>query len=123
MNSLAGQAAKYRLERQLAGGVVVFFDGELNGWMNQLRDPQTWRPGCIALDEQGNQWKSVGGNDYDGAREWVPVIISPKTANAANLDSENQNGSVCRFASQDPEPDPTINQIRSVCVFGCEVPV
>lgn len=35
------------------GGVVVLFGGEVQGWVNTLRDPGHWRPGCIAVDEKG----------------------------------------------------------------------
>ncbi|WP_020408961.1 hypothetical protein [Hahella ganghwensis] len=55
------------------GGVVVFFNGTAEGWMNELRDPHAWVPGCIAIDETGNTWESVGGNDYDGAKEWSAI--------------------------------------------------
>jgi len=32
----------------LKGGVVVIFGNEVAGWMNELRDPQHWEPGCVA---------------------------------------------------------------------------
>jgi hypothetical protein len=52
------------------GGVVVLFDGEVQGWCNQLRDPDHWRPGCIAIDEVGQHWEAVGGNSVNGATDW-----------------------------------------------------
>jgi hypothetical protein len=52
------------------GGVVVLFDGEVQGWCNQLRDPDHWRPGCIAVDESGQHWEAVGGNSVNGAIDW-----------------------------------------------------
>lgn len=52
------------------GGVVVLFFGEVQGWCNQLRNPEHWQPGCIAIDEQGNHWTAIGGNARDGAVEW-----------------------------------------------------
>jgi len=55
------------------GGVVVLFEGKVSGWMNELRDPQGWEPGCIALDEQGKAWQSVGGDAYNGAERWEPL--------------------------------------------------
>lgn len=63
-------ANTYRNETGRRGGVVVIYDGQVSGWMNELRDPQHWCPGCIAVDQDGNQWQAVGGNDYDGANEW-----------------------------------------------------
>jgi len=52
------------------GGVVVMFEGEVNGWVNKLRDPQCWRPGCTAIDELGNEFVTTGGNVQDGAANW-----------------------------------------------------
>lgn len=57
----------------LVGGVVVFYDGKICGWMNRLRDPESWRPGCIAADSNGDHWIARGGNEYDGAEEWVQL--------------------------------------------------
>lgn len=59
------------------GGVVVFFDGQLQGWVNELRNPESWQPGSIAVDESENLFMAVGGNYYDGAESWSklsPVI-------------------------------------------------
>ncbi|MGD9823774.1 hypothetical protein [Desulfobacter sp.] len=55
------------------GGVVVIFNNHVAGWMSELRDPQSWEPGCFAIDEEGNEWVAVGGNPYDGAKRWEPV--------------------------------------------------
>lgn len=55
------------------GGVIVIFNGVVNSWVNELRDPDHWSPGCIAVDESGNQWISVGGNMQCGAVRWVPI--------------------------------------------------
>ncbi len=52
------------------GGVIVVFNDEVQGWVNELRDPQSWRPGCIACDSEGNQFIAVGGNNSDGAERW-----------------------------------------------------
>lgn len=35
------------------GGVIVLFDGEVQSWVNQLRNPEHWQLGCIAFDEEG----------------------------------------------------------------------
>lgn len=52
------------------GGVIVFWHGELQGWVNELRDPESWQPGCIAIDERGRQWEATGGDNYNGATNW-----------------------------------------------------
>jgi hypothetical protein len=66
-------ANRYRKQDGHHDGVVVIFDGQVGGWMNELRDPQHWVPGCIAIDVDGNEWLAVGGNDYDGAALWEPI--------------------------------------------------
>jgi hypothetical protein len=55
------------------GGVIVIFDGLAQGWVNELRNPEAWRPGCIAVDETGHSWIAVGGNEQDGASKWMPM--------------------------------------------------
>jgi len=68
-------ATTWREENGCTGkaGVVIFFDGEVQGWCNELRDPQHWQPGCIAVDEDGRGWVAVGGTNYMGADSWQPV--------------------------------------------------
>ena len=56
------------------GGVIVLFEGEVQGWVNQLRDPGHWRPGCVAVDEESRAWTAVAGNDKDGALVWLPTV-------------------------------------------------
>lgn len=65
-------ARKWRQEQGRAGtgGVVVIYDGAVSGWVEELCDPGSWRPGCIAVDEIGKTWVAVGGNVKEGAREW-----------------------------------------------------
>jgi len=52
------------------GGVVVVFDGVVQGWVNELRDPDHWRPGCIAVDARGVEFLAHGGSAQDGAQRW-----------------------------------------------------
>ncbi len=52
------------------GGVVILFNNEVQGWSDELRDPNLWVPGCIACDSDGNQFLAVGGNNSDGAERW-----------------------------------------------------
>lgn len=55
-------------------GVVVIFKGQAAGWMDSLRDPQGWEPGCFAVDADGNQWQAAGGDSYSGAEAWQPLF-------------------------------------------------
>lgn len=71
LNDLAKQWRDNRPD--LRGGVVVIFNGKVDGWVHKLRDPDHWVPGCIAVDESGAQWISVGGDDYNGAERWEPA--------------------------------------------------
>ena len=53
------------------GGVVVLWAGEAQGWLCELRAPHRWQPGCVAVDEDGNEWVAVGGNQNSGAERWA----------------------------------------------------
>lgn len=54
------------------GGVVILFDGEVQSWVNELRNPEDWQPGCIAIDETGKSWTAIAGNADQGA---LPFFI------------------------------------------------
>lgn len=68
--SSAPLARRQRVRR--AGGVIVLFDGAVQSWVNTLRNPNHWQPGCIAIDEQGRTWTAIAGNQGDGALMWLP---------------------------------------------------
>lgn len=53
-------------------GVVIVSEGLAQGWVNELRNPEHWQPGCVAVDETGLTWTAVGGNAQDGAVSWRP---------------------------------------------------
>ncbi len=66
-------AQKWREEhggKYCKDGVVVVCNGVAQGWVDELRDPHHWASGCIAVDESGQEWVAVGGNDMDGAERW-----------------------------------------------------
>lgn len=52
------------------GGVVLVYEGQAYGWKDELRDPQSEKPGAFAVDTKGHIWRAVGGNNYDGAEWW-----------------------------------------------------
>ncbi|GJJ05655.1 hypothetical protein RugamoR64_61930 [Duganella rhizosphaerae] len=59
------------------GGVIVLLNGEVQSWVNQLRNPEHWQPGCIAVDEDGKSWTTIAGNELDGALMWLPNTPIP----------------------------------------------
>ncbi|MDR8093300.1 hypothetical protein KPB05_38235 [Burkholderia gladioli] len=66
-------ACRYRQQKGLVGkgGVVVLFQGEVQGRVNRLRNPDHWQPGCIAVDERGHMWTTIAGSERDGALMWL----------------------------------------------------
>lgn len=54
------------------GGVVVLLNGEVQSWVNELRNPEHWQPGCIAVAEDGRTWTTIAGSAQDGAVMWLP---------------------------------------------------
>ena len=59
------------------GGVVVLFGGEVQSWVNELRKPERWQPGCVAVDENGKSWTAVAGTESTGALMWLPDEAIP----------------------------------------------
>lgn len=57
------------------GGVVVVFDGIVQGWVNELRNPEHWQPGCVAVDAHGAEFAAKGGDARDGAQRWVAAAL------------------------------------------------
>ncbi|GGE75730.1 hypothetical protein GCM10011533_30090 [Streptosporangium jomthongense] len=70
MSNRREQANNYREVRGLFGGYVVLFGNDVSGWAKDFPRPEAYVPGCIAVDEAGNQWEAVGGNEQDGAERW-----------------------------------------------------
>lgn len=69
-------ARRYRANAALnhpQRGVVLIWRGSHYGWKDCLRDPQHERPGALAVDTENRVYEARGGNDHDGAREWVEV--------------------------------------------------
>lgn len=54
------------------GGVVVLLAGAVQSWVNELRNPEDWQPGCVAVAEDGSTWTAIAGNAQDGALMWLP---------------------------------------------------
>ncbi|WP_101675624.1 ArdR protein [Alloalcanivorax mobilis] len=71
---LLRRAGEWREAEGHNGGVVIFYGAEVAGWMDKLRDPQHWCPGCLAVTKFGGVWRAHGGDDHSGARQWVEVM-------------------------------------------------
>ncbi|MBE0469808.1 MAG: hypothetical protein IBX55_09930 [Methyloprofundus sp.] len=54
------------------GGVVLIFEGRVNGWVKEPPIPSDWRPGVYAVSKD-HILMAVGGNNVDGAEKWIPV--------------------------------------------------
>lgn len=67
---------------ELKGGVIVIHNRKVQGWVNELRNPESWVAGCIAIDADGHQYRATGGDDYNGAERWE--LIAVKTTKQAN---------------------------------------
>jgi len=63
-------ANKYRQNGNNTG-VVVLFNNEVCGWMDELRSPESWAPGAIAIDAENHIFIAEGGDDYDGSYRWI----------------------------------------------------
>lgn len=55
------------------GGVIILHEKKVQGWVNKLRNPESWMPGCIAVKENGDCYVAQGGNRYDGAERWTQL--------------------------------------------------
>ncbi len=82
-------ARRYRDDLSAGHGVVIINrDGQVCGWMDCLRNPSHWEPGCRAVDVNGSQWLAAGGNDYDGAERWEQDVVVRANPWADDLESE-----------------------------------
>lgn len=64
-----------RIDQNGTSGLVVFHKGEAVGWVNELRNPERWEPGVIAMNADGQCWRATGGDAYNGAQHWQPLAV------------------------------------------------
>ena len=77
MNNQRAESAKvFRRERNHQSGYVIFFDDEIAGWTQYLDLPSAWVPGCIAVDDAGNEYCATGGDEQSGALSWEYYFVS-----------------------------------------------
>lgn len=65
------------------GGVVVLYAGKINSWVNELRNPDHWVAGAVAVNEAGDSWIAIGGDEQNGATAWKPQWVDGRLAEAA----------------------------------------
>ncbi|MCU9529335.1 antirestriction protein ArdR [Pseudomonas mosselii] len=74
LQELRAVATRWRAANQdHVGGIVMVCDGRVYGWKNELRDPESERPGVYAVDSSGVVFRAVGGDEYNGAEAWIAV--------------------------------------------------
>ncbi|MCW8918940.1 MAG: hypothetical protein OQL08_09025 [Gammaproteobacteria bacterium] len=74
LTQLMELAEEYRESWNLPNyGLIVFHDGAPQGWVNELCNPESWCPGCIAITRSGGAYRATGGNESAGAISWQPV--------------------------------------------------
>lgn len=75
------KAAAWQRDRNVSfeSGAFIFWRNKVCGWTRELTNEtaSTHRPGCIALDTNGNFFKSVGGDEQGGAEKWELVYGQP----------------------------------------------
>lgn len=71
-NSAAARRWRERWGYVGRGGVIVLFGGEVQSWVDALRNSDHWKPGCIAIDEEGKSWTTIAGNEQSDALIWLP---------------------------------------------------
>jgi len=54
-------------------GWAIICGNNVCSWIRELGAPHRWVAGVFAINSVGELWQAQGGNDYDGAREWVKV--------------------------------------------------
>ena len=57
-----------------SGLVLINNNGEAYGWRNELRNPETEKPGSIAVDTSGSCHIATGGDNYNGANAWASLL-------------------------------------------------
>lgn len=72
---LMAKARTWRAENGYTGkgGVIVFYKGKMQSWVNELRSPGDWVAGCIAIDEHGHAWETIAGDEPTGALLWLSL--------------------------------------------------
>ena len=51
-------------------GFVRIFDGKPYGWCADMGSPNTERPHAFIVGYNGDVFEAIGGDDYNGAKEW-----------------------------------------------------
>lgn len=80
--SLIEIAAKWRKENDYVNkeGVLIIYNGEVQSWVNVLRNPEHWASGCYAILENNEIWQTIAGDEYNGALMWLRIFEPAKNS-------------------------------------------
>jgi hypothetical protein len=73
--SLLTLAQMFRKGRDLhpTEGWVIFYSGKPFGWNATLNPANEYRPGCLAINANGELRMASGGNNENGAERWEEI--------------------------------------------------
>lgn len=57
------------------GGLVVIFDNVPTGWTCDFSRINSFRPGCFGVTQDGRVFETVGGNYWEGAKQWAGLTV------------------------------------------------
>lgn len=79
-------ADEYRAESGRMGGLVLIdSSGNVYGWRDTLRNPETEKPGSVAVDSDGVTYIASGGDSYHGATSWVQQDVEQQRHSAQDF--------------------------------------
>lgn len=73
-------AADYRSQSGRISGVVVIYNEAVTDFIDTIRNPEQFKPGCIGVLRNDALYETVGGNDYEGATRWQRVYNAEEQA-------------------------------------------
>ncbi|TYG35278.1 hypothetical protein FW755_09330 [Lonepinella koalarum] len=57
----------------LTTGFVYWFQGKCFAWAKYLKAPNEYCPEVVAVSVDRKYYQTIGGNDQDGAFEWIEL--------------------------------------------------
>jgi hypothetical protein len=92
-------AIQYRHDHNHENGYIVIYREEVQAWsVDPL--PESWKPGTVAIDPDGNVKTAQGGNDYDGAQAWE-ISAVPEQPETDSSTQQVSTTNVCCLCGDD----------------------